>query len=157
METRCSAGNRTIGVGTDGNNFADRSQHNVRSCASSYTMANFNVVTNHLLFRPVRNLAEFPDRERADRPWSDDDQSVASGRSDPRSPHLHGPTLHWCGPNQLMAGVHVENNAFNCRQFSSCSNGNYTMKLDCVITDGSTTCSGMHTCAYLYFVRFQTS
>ena len=57
-----------------------------------------------------------------------------------------GPIMHWCGPNRFVTGVHVLNNAFNCTEFASGSNRNYTTRLGHLIVDTGTVRNGVRAC-----------
>jgi hypothetical protein len=129
----------------DGNN-PPTVRNNMHSCPPGYIMTGVHVNNNQLLctgpfeagqsFLTVNEQLDFLSQ------WPPDAVTRAAH-------NYTGPTMHWCGPNRFMTGVHVANNTFNCTEFASGSNQNYTTRLGHIVTDGGanlTVRSNMHAC-----------
>lgn len=130
----------------DGNN-PPTVRNNMHSCPPGSIVTGINVAANQLLCTgPFENGQGFLTvNERVD------SGSTATNQWPPdavtRAAHNYtGPTMHWCGPNRFMTGVHVLNNAFNCTEFASGSNRNYTTRLGHIVVDTGTQRSGVRAC-----------
>lgn len=129
----------------DGNN-PPTVRNNMHSCPPGHIMTGVHVNNNQLLctgtfedgqgFLTVNEQVDFLTQ------WPPDAVTRAAH-------NYTGPSMHWCGPDRFMTGVHVANNAFNCTAFDTGSNRNYTTRLGHLRVDGGanlTVRSGMHAC-----------
>ena len=136
------AGAARAGEIIDGNN-PPTVRNNMHSCPSGYIMTGVNVAANQLLCTGA--FGNLVTNEVVD-------QGVTATNQWPpntvtRVAHNYtGPTMHWCGPNRFVTGVHVLNNAFNCAELSSGTNRNYTTRLGHVIVDTGTVRNGVRAC-----------
>jgi hypothetical protein len=139
------AGAARAGEIVDGNN-PPTVRNNMHSCPPGYIMTGVNVATNQLLCTgPFAGLGFLTVNETVDQGVTATNQWPPSSVT--RVAHNYtGPTMHWCGPNRFMTGVHVLNNAFNCTEFASGSNRNYTTRLGHLVVDTGTTRNGVRAC-----------
>jgi hypothetical protein len=130
----------------DGNN-PPTVRNNMHSCPPGSIVTGVNVAANQLLCLNtfVTLSGNLTTAERVDTGVQANNQWPPDAVT--RAEYAYsGPTMHWCGPDQYVTGVHVLNNSFNCAQFPSGSNRNYTPHLGHVILDTGTVRNNMHAC-----------
>jgi hypothetical protein len=141
-----SQGISQAGETIDGNN-PPTVRNNMHSCPRGSIVTGVNVAANQLLclnnFVDIAGFLTTGERVdtgvRADNQWPPDAVTRAAYA-------YAGPTMHWCGPDQYMTGVHVLDNSFNCARFPAAANRNYTTQLGHIVIDTSTVRNNMHAC-----------
>ena len=130
----------------DGNN-PPTVRNNMHSCPPGYIMTGVNVAANQLLctgpfahgsgFLTVNEVVNAG--AQTTNQWPPDAVTRAAH-------NYSGVTMHWCGPNKFMTGVHVLNNTFNCTEFDTGNSRNYTRRLGHLTVDTGTTRNGVRAC-----------
>ena len=139
------AGIARAGEFVDGNN-PPTARNNMHSCPRGAIVTGVHVNNNQLLC-----LGHFADPAG----FLTTGETVTSGLQWPpdsvtRAAHAYpGPAIPWCGPDRYVTGVHVANRSFNCSQFPTAGNRNYTPRLGHIVVDYGTSPTvrqNMHAC-----------
>lgn len=117
----------------DGDNEPPTQMNGMHGCNSAFLVTGVHVGRNLLLCSgPFQYLLDFP-------------STLSWGVLPSNQFPFDGTSMHWCGPNSMVRGVHVDGNGFDCVSFNQLITTLHG-GLGAPFLDRSTQRAGMHAC-----------